>query len=74
VTVHSLDESFDHQAVTGASGEFSVENLEPGHYEQTVHHDGFADAVIGSAALEARQELRIPSDPVDSNRRHRKFK
>ena len=37
-----------------------VENLKPGHYKLTVHHDGFADAVVESAALEARQELRVP--------------
>ena len=55
-----MDESFDRQAATGDSGEFVVENLKPGHYKVTVHHDGFADAVIASASLEARQELRLP--------------
>jgi hypothetical protein len=60
VSVHSVDESFDRQATTGDSGEFAVENLKPGHYKVTVHHDGFADAVIASASLEARQELRLP--------------
>ena len=60
MSVHSLDESFDRQATSGDSGEFVVENLKPGHYKVTVHHDGFADAVIGSATLEARQELRLP--------------
>lgn len=60
VSVHSVDESFDRQATTGDSGEFVIENLKPGHYKVTVHHDGFADAVIASATLEARQELRLP--------------
>ena len=60
VTVHSLDENFERDVTTDGSGDFVVENLKPGHYKLTVHHDGFADAVIESAALEARQELRVP--------------
>src|SRR5882757_5213698 len=60
VSVHSVDESFDRQAETGASGDFAVENLKPGHYKVTVHRDGFADAIIASATLDARQELRLP--------------
>src|SRR5215471_10741008 len=60
VTVHSLDENFERDVTTDDSGDFVVENLKPGHYKLTVHHDGFADALIDSAALEARQDLRIP--------------
>ena len=60
VTVHSLDENFERDVTTSDSGDFAVENLKLGHYKLTVHHDGFADAVVDSAALEARQELRIP--------------
>ncbi len=60
ITVHSLDENFDHDVTTGDSGDFVVENLKAGHYKVTAHHDGFADAVVNSAALEARQDLRIP--------------
>ncbi|MEA2258145.1 MAG: hypothetical protein QOJ51_970, partial [Acidobacteriaceae bacterium] len=60
VSVHSVDESFDRQAETSASGDFAVENLKPGHYKVTVHRDGFADAIIASATLDARQELRLP--------------
>jgi hypothetical protein len=60
VTIHSLDENFERQVVTSDSGDFVVENLKAGHYKLTVHHDGFADAVVDSAALEARQDLRIP--------------
>src|SRR5271170_6388154 len=60
VTVHSLDENFERDVTTDGSGDFVVENLKPGHYKLTVHHDGFADAVVESAALEARQELRVP--------------
>ncbi len=60
VTVHSLDENFERNVTTNESGDFVVENLKPGHYKVTVHHDGFADAVVESAALETRQDLRIP--------------
>lgn len=60
VTLHSLDESFDRQITTGDSGEFVLENLKAGHYQLTVHHDGFNDALVKSVALEARQDLRIP--------------
>jgi Carboxypeptidase regulatory-like domain/TonB dependent receptor len=60
VTIHSLDESFERDVTTSDSGDFVVENLKAGHYKLTVHHDGFADAVVDSAALEARQDLRIP--------------
>jgi hypothetical protein len=60
VTIHSLDESFERQVKTNDSGEFAAENLKAGHYKLTVIHDGFADAVVDSAALEARQDLRLP--------------
>jgi len=60
VTIHSLDENFERNVTSNDSGDFVVENLKPGHYKLTVHHDGFADAVVDSAALEARQDLRIP--------------
>jgi hypothetical protein len=60
VTIHSLDENFERQVTTSDSGDFVVENLKPGHYKLTVHHDGFADSIVGSAGLEARQDLRIP--------------
>ena len=60
VTVHSLEENFERQVTTNDSGDFVVENLKAGHYKLTVHHDGLADAVVSSATLEARQDLRIP--------------
>lgn len=60
VTVHSLDESSDRQVTTDTAGNFVVENLKAGHYKLTVHHDGLSDAVVDSATLEARQDLRIP--------------
>ena len=60
VTVHSLEENFDRQVTTNDSGDFVVENLKAGHYRLTAHHDGLSDAVVSSATLEARQDLRIP--------------
>jgi hypothetical protein len=60
VTVHSLDESFDRQVTTDAAGDFVIENLKAGHYSLGIQHDGFADSVVHSVALEARQDLRIP--------------
>ena len=60
VTVHSLDESFNRQATTDNEGQFVIENLKAGHYKLTIHHDGFADSIVNSTALEARQDLRVP--------------
>ncbi|HEX4019689.1 MAG TPA: TonB-dependent receptor [Acidobacteriaceae bacterium] len=60
VTVHSLDENFDRQVTTDNAGEFVVENLKAEHYRITVHRIGFADSVVASTALAARQDLRIP--------------
>jgi hypothetical protein len=60
ITVHSLDENFDRQVTTNGSGDFVVENLKAGRYRLTAHHDGLSDAVVGSATIEARQDLRIP--------------
>jgi hypothetical protein len=60
VTVHSLDESFNRQVTTDNEGQFVIENLKAGHYKLTIHHDGFADSIVNSTALEARQDLRVP--------------
>lgn len=60
ITVHSIDENSDRQVIDSGAGEFAFENLKAGHYKVTVHHDGFADAVVSSVQLDARQDLRIP--------------
>ncbi|HTW62019.1 MAG TPA: carboxypeptidase-like regulatory domain-containing protein, partial [Terracidiphilus sp.] len=60
ITAHSLDEDEVRTTTSGSSGEFVFEDVKAGHYKVTVHRDGFADAVVSSATLEARQELRIP--------------
>src|SRR6202167_1381584 len=59
VTAQSLDENGSRQTTTSNDGDFVFENLTAGHYKVTVHHDGFADAIV-STTLEARQELRLP--------------
>ena len=60
ILAHSLDDNSDRQTVSGNDGEFAFENLKAGRYKLTAHREGFTDAVIPSAALEARQELRLP--------------
>jgi hypothetical protein len=60
ITAHSLDENEERTTTSGSGGEFAFENLKAGHYKVTVHKAGFADSVVPSATLEARQELRLP--------------
>ena len=60
ITVHSVGENVDRVSTTDNSGDFSVENLKPGQYRVTIHHAGFADALVSSVTLAARQELRVP--------------
>jgi len=60
VTVHSIEQNNDRTVETDASGEFAAENLKPGSYSVTVHHDGFTNAVVKSLQLAARQEARLP--------------
>jgi Carboxypeptidase regulatory-like domain len=60
ITAHSLDDNSERQVTSGSAGEFAFENLKAGHYKITAHHEGFTDAVVASATLEARQELRLP--------------
>ncbi len=60
IAAHSLDENGDQVTTSDASGEFVFENLKAGHYKVTVHKEGFSDSVVASAALSARQELRLP--------------
>ncbi len=60
IVAHSLDENADRQTTSGSAGEYAIENLKAGHYKLIVHRDGFSDAVVMSATLDARQELRLP--------------
>jgi hypothetical protein len=60
IDLSSLDENAQRTTTSGPSGEYAFENLQPGHYKLVAHRDGFADAMVPSATLEARQELRLP--------------
>ncbi|HUN83590.1 MAG TPA: TonB-dependent receptor [Terracidiphilus sp.] len=60
ITVHSLDQGFDRQVRARQDGAFVLENLQPGHYNVTVEHAGFAKAIMTGVTLNARQDLRIP--------------
>ncbi len=60
VLLHSLDENVDRELKSNDAGEFTAENLKAGHYRVVVHASGFSDTAIASAALEARQTLRLP--------------
>ncbi len=60
IQLHSLANNADRTLTTNDSGEFSLENLQPGQYRVTVHQDGFADTVIQPVTLAARQDLRLP--------------
>jgi Carboxypeptidase regulatory-like domain/TonB dependent receptor len=60
ISAQSLDDNVERKINSTVSGEFILENLKPGHYKITAHHDGFRDVVAPSVALDARQELRLP--------------
>jgi Carboxypeptidase regulatory-like domain/TonB dependent receptor len=60
VITHSLDGNADRQTTSSDAGEYVFENLKAGHYRLAVHREGFSDAVVTSATVEARQELRLP--------------
>ena len=60
VTVHSLDENFEQKTVSGATGDYEFENLKAGHYQVTAVCTGFAESVVDSVTLQARQDLRLP--------------
>ncbi len=60
VQLHSIAENTDRTLTTNGSGEFTLDNLQPGRYRVTVHQVGFADTVIQPVTLAARQDLRLP--------------
>jgi hypothetical protein len=60
ISAQSVDDNVERNTNSTVSGEFILENLKPGHYKITAHHDGFRDVVAPSVVLDARQELRLP--------------
>ena len=59
VQVRSLDDNKIRSAVSDENGAFEFLNLQPGNYALSVHAEGFADFEVRSAALAARQALRL---------------
>ena len=59
VTLRSLDENTARIATVGGDGAFEFVNLKPGRYSLAAAAQGFADFLVQSAQLEARQTLRI---------------
>jgi hypothetical protein len=59
VVLHSADENTGRATSADSSGDFSFENVKPGHYTLHASHDGFADTVVSAISVEARQDLRL---------------
>ena len=59
VILHSTDEDADKTAASDSSGNFSFENVKPGHYTLHASHAGFADTEVSGISVEARQDLRL---------------
>ena len=59
IIVRSLDENNSRAATVGGDGVFEFVNLKPGRYSLAAAAEGFADFIVPSAQLEARQTLRI---------------
>ena len=60
ITLHSVDQSADREAITSDSGEFTFENIKSGIYSITVVREGFNKTIIDRIELASRQDLRIP--------------
>ncbi|MGA7794815.1 MAG: TonB-dependent receptor [Candidatus Acidiferrales bacterium] len=59
VTLHNVDENTDAMTAGDDQGNFSFENVKPGHFRLVATKEGFADAVISNIELAARQNLRV---------------
>jgi uncharacterized surface anchored protein len=59
ITLHNVDENSNLSVVSDNSGNFSFENLKPGHYTVTAAKEGFARASVSQLELTARQTLRV---------------
>lgn len=59
ITLHNVDENSNLMVISDNSGNFSFENLKPGHYTVTAVKEGFARASVSQLELTARQTLRV---------------
>jgi hypothetical protein len=59
VTLHNSDENTDVTVNGDDQGNFSFENVKPGHFRLVAKQEGFADAVVNNVELAARQNLRL---------------
>ncbi len=77
VVAHNMGTGANHAAVTGADGNFTITNLEPGMYEVAAAKNGYqessANVVISarqtarlSLALKAAADLRVPKETSDA--------
>ena len=58
LTLVNLDDRTERKATTDTNGGFEFLNLRPGHYELSIHAEGFSETKMTSLQLEARQTLR----------------
>jgi Carboxypeptidase regulatory-like domain len=59
IILHNVDENTDVMTTGDEQGNFSFENVKPGHFRLTATKEGFADAVVTNIELAARQNLRV---------------
>jgi hypothetical protein len=64
VQIRSLEDNNVRSATSDQNGAFAFPNLQPGNYTLSVQLDGFADFMIPSATLSARQALRLDAHLV----------
>jgi len=68
VKVRSLDDNSIRSATSDQNGSFEFVNLKPGHYAVSAEAQGFAEFLVPSAELTARQTLHVPSNGERSHR------
>ncbi len=59
VTLHRQQSNTDRTVNTGADGQYTALNLDPGTYSVETHAAGFAPATAQNLSLDARQQLRF---------------
>jgi len=57
--LHSVDENTDFATTSDDHGNFTFENVKPGHYSLAGTKEGFAKVILGKVELAARQDLRL---------------